>query len=51
MRTVVDDRLVDDANIIFEGNTHHESIKMKYEDFAKLEKPIVASISESGLGE
>ena len=45
MRTVVDQSLTEDEDIVFEGNSHSEAIKMKYADFARLEKPEVVSVS------
>jgi Ala-tRNA(Pro) deacylase len=45
MRTVVDERLAEDTDILFEGNTHNESVKMRFGDFSRLEKPIVALIA------
>ena len=45
MRTLVDTSLSQDEVIVFEGNTHHESIRMRYEDFVDLEQPLVAEVS------
>ena len=44
MQTVIDQRLTEDPEIVFEGNNHNETIKMKYADYARLEDPLVASI-------
>ena len=41
MKTIVDRSLADDEEIVFEGNTHHEAIRMKYEDFRQIEQPLV----------
>ena len=46
MKTVVDTALTHDDSIVFDSNSHSESIRMKYEDFARLENPQVASFSE-----
>ena len=43
--TVVDEPLTKDETIVFEGNTHHDAIRMRYADYAKLENPRVASFS------
>lgn len=43
MKTIVDETLADDDKIVFEGTTHTEAVKMDYDDFRKLEDPIVAS--------
>jgi Ala-tRNA(Pro) deacylase len=45
MITVVDDSLTRDDEIVFEGRLHSESIRMKFADFARLESPMVVSVS------
>jgi Ala-tRNA(Pro) deacylase len=45
MRTLVDESLTEDEEIYFEGNTHHESIRMKFADFRRLEEPLIASFA------
>ena len=45
MRTVVDSLLTADEDMVFEGNTHTEAIRMKSRDFLTVEKPLVAPIS------
>jgi Ala-tRNA(Pro) deacylase len=45
MQTIVDESLTDDEEIVFEGNTHHESIRMKYSDFHRLADPLVGSFA------
>ena len=45
MKTVLDTRLSDQTNLVFEGGTHRETIKMLVEDFVLLEKPTTADIS------
>jgi Ala-tRNA(Pro) deacylase len=42
MKTLLDKALADDEWMYFEGNTHHETIRMKVEDFRRLENPLVA---------
>jgi Ala-tRNA(Pro) deacylase len=42
MKTIADSRLADDEFIWFEGNTHEEAIRMKFDEFRRLEQPIVA---------
>jgi len=44
LRTVVDSSLTEDEEIVFEGNTHHEAIRMSYSDYTRLERPQVAAI-------
>jgi Ala-tRNA(Pro) deacylase len=40
--TVVDSSLSEDEDIVFEGNTHSEAIRMKYRDYYRIEQPLVA---------
>ena len=47
MTTIVDSNLADDEYIWFEGNTHEEAIRIKFEDFRRLEQPLVAPFSEA----
>ena len=47
MRTIVDAEVARQRNLLFEGRTHAESIRMRYEDFELLEKPVVAPIAMS----
>lgn len=42
MKTLVEESLTEDEEIVFEGNNHHEAIRMRYEDFQRLEEPLVA---------
>ena len=44
MKTIVDVDLAEDEEIVFEGNTHSEAIRMKFDEFRQLEKPLVATI-------
>ena len=43
MKTLVDDSLAADEEIVFEGNTHDQAIRMKYRDFECLENPLHGS--------
>jgi Ala-tRNA(Pro) deacylase len=43
--TIVDKSLARDEQILFEGHTHHEAIRMKYADFCKIENPTVAEFA------
>ena len=40
MQTIVDESLLQDEEIVFEGNTHHESIRMNFADFQHVEEPL-----------
>jgi Ala-tRNA(Pro) deacylase len=45
MQTIVDASLAENEEIVFEGNTHDEAIRMKFEEFRRLEEPLVAPIT------
>ena len=45
LKTVVDESLLADEHIVFEGNTHAEAIRMRLDDFRNLEHPLVLPIS------
>jgi Ala-tRNA(Pro) deacylase len=45
LRTLVDSSLPQDDEIVFQGNTHEEAIRMRYQDFEQVERPIVAAFS------
>ena len=45
LKTLVDESLTHDNEIVVEGNTHEEAIRMKYADFEQLEHPRVAAFS------
>jgi Ala-tRNA(Pro) deacylase len=45
MPVFVDESLTRDKEIAFNAGTHHELIRLSYEDFAKLVQPKVAKFS------
>ena len=45
MKTIVDEGLADDEEIVFEGNTHDEAIRMRFDEFRRLEEPLVAAFA------
>ena len=45
MTTIFDQSLTSDEEIVFEGTSHHESIRMKLDDFKALEHPVIGSFS------
>lgn len=45
LKTLVDSSLAQDETIVFEGNTHHDAYRMRFEDFRRLEDPVVASFA------
>ena len=46
MMTIVDASLDEDEEILFEGNTHHESIRMLFQDFRQIEQPVVGHFTQ-----
>ena len=45
MKTIVDVSLAETDEIIFEGNNHHEAIRMQYADFKRVEAPLIADFA------
>jgi len=45
MKTLVDESFAQSTEFFFEGNTHHEAIRMRYEDFRRIESPLVADFA------
>jgi Ala-tRNA(Pro) deacylase len=41
----VDESLAKDKEVIFNAGTHHDAVRMTYEDFVRLAKPIVCSFA------
>jgi Ala-tRNA(Pro) deacylase len=41
MSTLIDESLLQDEVIVFEGNSHDDAIRMKCRDFLELERPII----------
>jgi hypothetical protein len=41
MTTLVDESLSEAEEIVFEGNTHDEAIRMRFAGYVELEKPVV----------
>jgi Ala-tRNA(Pro) deacylase len=46
MKTITDASLADDKEIVFEGNTHREAIQMKFDEFRRIEHPIIGHIGK-----
>lgn len=44
-RVIVDTRITSDPEIVFNGGSHRDAIRMQYRDFKKLVKPTVAAFS------
>lgn len=42
---VVDQHLADDERIVFPVGTHTETMRLRYDDFARLVKPVVADVA------
>jgi len=45
VKTVVDSSLAKEDEIVFEGSTHHETIRMKFADFCRLESPLIVPLT------
>jgi Ala-tRNA(Pro) deacylase len=45
MVTLVDESLTKDEEIVFEGNTHHDAIRMKFADFRRIEEPLIVDLA------
>ena len=45
MKTLVEESLTEDEQIVFEGNNHHEAYRINFADFQRLEQPIVAAFA------
>lgn len=48
LKTLADVELTADDKIYFAGNNHHEAISMTFQDFRKLEEPLVAPFAAPG---
>lgn len=45
METIVDQRVAQQKEFIIEGNTHEEAIRLRFDDFRKLENPLIADFT------
>ncbi len=45
MKTLVDQSLAGQEEILFEGDTHGEAIQMRFDDFKQLEEPLVVPLA------
>jgi Ala-tRNA(Pro) deacylase len=45
VKTLVDSALGKEEEIVFEGNRHQESIRMKFTDFCRLESPLILPLT------
>lgn len=45
----VDESLASDIEIVFNAGTHHEAIRMRFEDFARMVRPVRCSFGEKGF--
>jgi len=41
----VDESLAKDPEVVFNAGTHHDAVRMRYEDFVRLARPIVCSFA------
>jgi Ala-tRNA(Pro) deacylase len=47
VKTIVDSSLAKEDEIVFEGSTHDESIRMKFADFCRIESPLIVPLTHS----
>lgn len=45
LETVVDERVAKNEEIAFEGDTHHDVIRMRFADYRQVESPLVGDIA------
>ena len=45
MHTLMDKSLLDHEEIVFEGNNHHEAIRIRTRDFRQIEEPMLADFA------
>ena len=50
LMTLVDESLSEETYIYFDANTHSEAIRMKFEDFRRIEQPVITTIVSSAPG-
>jgi len=48
-RVFVDDRLAAEAEIVFDAGSHSRAVRMRYDDFAAVVKPIVGTFSQGPM--
>lgn len=46
MQTIVDESISHQEELVFQGQTHEETFRMKFADFFRLEHPRIATISQ-----
>ena len=45
--TIMDRALTEFPEIVFEGNTHRQAIRMKLDDYVRIERPRIATVTQS----
>ena len=45
MKTIVDSSLAEDEEIVFAGDNHQEAIRMQFDEYDRLEQPMIASFA------
>lgn len=45
MKTLVDEALSKNEWIVFEGNTHHDAIRIRFRDFQLVESPLIGKLT------
>ena len=47
MKTIVDSHLAEDEEFVFEANTRCEAIRMSFDEYRKMERPLIGSFATS----
>ena len=50
MQTIIDESISHQDEVVFQGQTHEESVRMKFADFYRLEHPRIATIVQQPQG-
>jgi Ala-tRNA(Pro) deacylase len=45
LRTIVDESLLKEPEIVFEGDTHREAVRMRFDDFRHIEDPLIGQFA------
>jgi len=48
LKTIVEQTLADDDEIVFQGNTHEDAYRIRFADFQRLEDPLILRIAAFG---
>lgn len=48
LKTIVEETLTEDDEIVFQGNTHEDAFRIRFADFQRLEDPLLARFAAFG---